>query len=350
MRIVVALLAALIAAGPLAASAAAPAALPTIKLQNANQSLGWIKAYRAHPSPSAVPDLMKQLAALGAFQEPDGAGLYVGFMAGVIGSNAKTAPKLAAQMAAALPAADQWSIIKAIAYSRLSGWRELLKMTEAKLPTRTTMVEAYLDGKLAGFDRYRIPVTPSPVAKAWAAITFAKPDPTIYLEPSPVMLDTLWGYYFATGSTAPLADIANLTIWSKDINDVAHLTIGSSAKYSLAANASRDQALLADVKKVRGVETQQIQPILDEAIFAAETSETDKLHDDAAAAIAELRAKGPASLRKIAWWGNAGEGAISLGCVVAAATGQEYLGIPCVIGGAVASGVLHYFATPSPNG
>jgi hypothetical protein len=148
----------------------------------------------------------------------------------------------------------------------------------------------------------------------------------------------------------PLRDLADLTIWSTDINDVAHLTIGSSAKYSLAANASRDAVLLASVKQVRTGEDKKVQPILDEAIFAAETSETDKLHDDAAAAIEQLRAKGPASLRKVAWWGNAGEGAISLGCVVAAATGQIELGIPCVIGGAVASGVLHYFATPSPSG
>jgi hypothetical protein len=338
----------LVAAVP--AFSAAPAPLPRLKLTNANQSLGWIKAYREHPSPDEVPDLMKQLAGLGAFQEPDAAGLYVGFMAGVIGANAKTAPKLAAQIAAGLPAADQWSIIKAIAYSRLGGWRDVLRSTEPKLPTRQTMVDAYLTGKLPGFDHYRIPMEPSAAAKAWAAITFAKPDPTIYLEPSPAMLDTLWGYYFATGSTAPLTDIADLTLWSKDQNDVAHLTIGSSAKYSLAANASRDQALLGAVKQVRNGETKQVQPILDEAIFAAETSETDKLHDDAAAAIEALKSKGPQSLRKIAWWGNAGEGAISLGCVVAAATGQEYLGVPCVIGGAVASGVLHYFATPSPNG
>ena len=90
-------------------------------------------------------------------------------------------------------------------------------------------------------------------------------------------------------------------------------------------------------------------PILDEAIFAAEVSETDKLRDDATMAIQELRIKGPENRRKIAWWGQAGEGAISLGCVVAAALGQVELGIPCVVGGAVASATLHYFATPAPQ-
>ena len=39
------------------------------------------------------------------------------------------------------------------------------------------------------------------------------------------------------------------------------------------------------------------------------------------------------------------EGAISLGCVVAAATGQIYLGIPCVVGGAATSAALRYWAS-----
>jgi hypothetical protein len=267
-------------------------------------------------------------------------------MAGVIGSNVKTSEKLAAAMATALPAADQWAAIKAIAYSRLAGWRHLLEVTAPKLPTRKTMVDAYLTGKLAGFDRYRMPKDASAMEQVWRTMTFAKGDDTVYLEPSPALLDTLWGYYFATGSKEAMTDIANLVAWSKDGNDIGRLTIGSAAKYSIAANASRDQAVLAAVRDVRGRVDQQTLPLLDEAIFAAETSETGALRQQAAAAIEELRTKGPASRRNVAWWGQAGEGAISLGCVVAAVLGQVYLGVPCVVGGAVASATVRYLATP----
>ena len=85
-------------------------------------------------------------------------------------------------------------------------------------------------------------------------------------------------------------------------------------------------------------------PHLNEVIFAAETAEIGKLKNDAAAALNELRMKGPAYKRKISWWGRLGEGAISLGCVTAAVTGQVQLGIPCVIGGATYSGVLRYLS------
>jgi hypothetical protein len=214
------------------------------------------------------------------------------------------------------------------------------------MPTRKTMVEAYLTGKLPGFDHYRMPVDASPMEQVWRTMTFAKADDTVYLEPSPSLLDMLWGYYFATGSNAALRDIGELARWSTDSNDAGRLTIGSAAKYSLAANASRDAPLLSGVKDVRKVADKQLAPILDEAIFAAETAETAKLRTEAAKAIEDLRTKGPSSRRQIAWWGTAGEGAISLGCVVAAVTGQVYLGVPCVIGGAVASATLKYLASP----
>jgi hypothetical protein len=323
-----------------------PGPLARIQLQSAQQSLGWIKAYRGHANPTVVPDLVKQLAAFGAFQDPDAAGLYVGFMAGVLGGNPKTAEKLATSMATAVPAADQWAVIKAIAYSRLTDWRGVLQAASPKMPTRGTMVAAYLNGKLPSFERYQIPKDRSTMENVWRAVTFAKDDPMPVLEPSPVLLDTLWGYYFATGSEAAIANITELVRWSTESNDVGRLTIGSAAKYSLAANASRDQPILSSIKTVRARADKQLGPMLDEAIFAAETTETAKLHDDAAKAIEELRTKGPSNSRKVAWWGKTGEGAISLGCVVAAVTGQVELGIPCVIGGAVASAALRYFATP----
>ena len=43
--------------------------------------------------------------------------------------------------------------------------------------------------------------------------------------------------------------------------------------------------------------------------------------------------------------GQIGQGAIGLGCIAAAATGHVELGIPCVVGGALSSGVMNYITT-----
>jgi hypothetical protein len=38
-----------------------------------------------------------------------------------------------------------------------------------------------------------------------------------------------------------------------------------------------------------------------------------------------------------------GQGALALGCIAAAATGQVEFGIPCVVGGAASSAALGYW-------
>jgi hypothetical protein len=75
-------------------------------------------------------------------------------------------------------------------------------------------------------------------------------------------------------------------------------------------------------------------------IDAADTVETAKLRKEAMAAIEELRRKGPAYRRNVSWWGQIGQGALAVGCIAAAATGQVYLGLPCVITGGVSSAAL----------
>ena len=75
-----------------------PAARPakeTGQLPSAEQVIRWIKAYRLKPEPDKLPTVVKVLSQLGAFQEADAAGLYVGFVAGVLGTNPEKAEKLA---------------------------------------------------------------------------------------------------------------------------------------------------------------------------------------------------------------------------------------------------------------
>ena len=50
-------------------------------------------------------------------------------------------------------------------------------------------------------------------------------------------MDTFWGYYYATGAILPLSRIVALLPWSADYDDVERMTLGSTAKYSLATTS-----------------------------------------------------------------------------------------------------------------
>jgi hypothetical protein len=60
------------------------------------------------------------------------------------------------------------------------------------------------------------------------------------------------------------------------------------------------------------------------------------------ASIEQLKTKGPASARNTLWWGQAGQTALALGCIVAGAMGHVEVGVPCIIGGAASSAALKY--------
>jgi hypothetical protein len=67
---------------------------------------------------------------------------------------------------------------------------------------------------------------------------------------------------------------------------------------------------------------------------------------EAFAALEEFKRKGPGWRRKVSWWGQVGEGALALGCLGAAVAGQVEFGLPCVVGGALTSAALKYWAAP----
>src|SRR5262249_5976726 len=165
----------------------------------------------------------------------------------------------------------------------------------------------------------------------------------VVLGSSPELLDTLWGYYFATSAQRPIARIVAMLPMSMDNDSVEKLTIGSMSKYTLASNASRDPALLAMLKHMRERQPKPVATILGEVIDAAETAELARLRKDALASIDELKRKGPGYRRNVSLWGQIGTGALALGCIAAAATGHIELGLPCVVGGAASSAALSYW-------
>lgn len=281
----------------------------------------WINAYRKKPQPNLLPQAVSAMVRLGLFKDPDSSGLYLGFMAGVLGTNAKLAPDLVDKMFP-MPPEDHPAIIKAIAYSGLADWKQLLSRNAERMPARAVLVDRYLTGKMPALDGLALDAGPAP-------------------------LDIMWGYWFATGSYEPIVRIVSILKWSKDQNNVERLTIGSMAKWTLATNASRDMDLLQLLKGATRHEAPDTRTILTEVIEAADTAETGKIRKEALAAIETLKVKGPEASRRFSWWGQAGQTALALGCIVAGALGHVEVGIPCVVGGAV-SGAALKMLSPQP--
>ncbi len=275
----------------------------------------WINGYRAKPEPQKVPALLHALATLGLLADQETSGLYLGFIGGTLAASPAQASAIVGRMFPLSPD-HQGALIKAIAYSGLPGWQDLLRAHAERMPARVVLIDRFVTGRMPALDG-------------------------LALDAGPVPLDVLWGNYFATGAPEPVFRIISVLRWAKDGDDVERLTIGSMVKWTLATNASRDVDVLAIVKSALAFETKDVQAQLADVLLAAETGETAKIRKDALLAIEQLKAKGPAKTRNAQWWGQAGQMALSLGCVAASVSGAgASVGIPCVIGGAASTAAL----------
>jgi hypothetical protein len=318
MRRIVALLLALLCA--VATAQAAPGKKQRVEkpapFASTEEVLRWINGYRVRPDPGQMPDAIKAASRLGAFRDMDNAGIYVGFMAGVLQTNPSRAEELIGKLFP-MPPEDQVAIVRAIAYSDLPNWKELMGKFAERMPARKALIDRFVYGS-------------QPTIKQLA------------LDSGTAPLDTLWGLYFATGSYEPVMRMVSILAWAKDGNNVERLTIGNMTKLSLATNASRDKDLLDMLKVSMKHESKDTKVVLQEVIDAAETFEFGRVRKDAMASIEQLKVKGPANARSFQWWGQAGQTALALGCIVAGVMGHVEVGIPCVLGGAVSGAALKY--------
>ena len=339
---------ALVVFGMLAATGWTPsraAPLRAGELGSREAVLGWLNGYRMKREPAHVPEAVQAMSKLGLLKDSENAGVFVGFMAGIIGTNPGQAEVLIGKMFP-LPPEDQWALVQAIAYSGLPDWKGVLGRVADRMPSRSLMIGKYLKGELATLDQAGFEKTPGAFDKLGGYLGLdGKPkEKKAVLAPSPALLDLLWGYYCATGEFNPaVSRLIALLSWSTDRDDVDKLTLGGMAKYTLAANAARDPKLLAMLKSVAKHYPKDLKAHLDEVIEAAETVDFGRLRKSALASIEELKRKGPGSKRDISFWGQVGEGTLALGCIAAAALGQVEFGIPCVVGGAMTSAGLRFW-------
>lgn len=279
--------------------------------------LAFISSYRDGKPQHRIAEMVRAMSSLGMLREPEECGIYIGFLAGVIGESDDGAVKLITALFP-MPPPDQVILIKAIAYSGRTDWRELMMRFVERMPARKVLIERFLyrDGQ-------RLEGLMTEQTGAFA-------------------VDVNWGLYFATGDAAPAQRIVSALAWTADRNSVEKLTIGSMAKWTLATNATRDKDLRDIMKAEMNTQPAAVRKPLSEVIEAAETFEVKRIKNDALKAIEELKLKGPKSSRDTVWWGQAGQTVLALGCVAASAVGQVEFGIPCVIGGALSSAALKY--------
>jgi hypothetical protein len=310
----------------------------------------WIYNYRAKPDYAHVPAAVRVLFHTQSFKEPENAGIYLGFIAGAIGSNPAKAEQLVDSLFP-VPPEDEWVIVRAVAYSGLADWRNLLRKEAPKMPGRKVMIDSYLAGTLPTLNDIPLEETkPGALEKLRGVFTknpFSKDDKKLKLTQTFAanqdLLDTLWGYYFATGSYPSVLRIIKMLPWAKSRDTVDKLTVGSMARYTLASYAVRDTGLREYLRSELAVQPAAVKGPLAEVVEAADTVQLGAVRKDALAAVDELKTKGSDSRRDLDFWGQIGVGAVALGCVSAAALGQVEIGIPCVIGGSASQGLLSFW-------
>src|SRR5437899_4772647 len=125
-------------------AAVAPEIDPRASLSVVQQ---WIYNYRAKPDHAHISAAVRVLFHAQSFKELENSGIYLGFIAGAIGSNPAKAEQLVTSFFP-VPPEDEWVIARAIAYSGLPDWRNLLRRIAPRMPGRRVMIDSYLAGSL----------------------------------------------------------------------------------------------------------------------------------------------------------------------------------------------------------
>src|ERR1044072_3549062 len=116
MRRGIVVLMALLVPASLAAAPVRPLAERQLDIAPKEVILGWINPYRHHPEPEQAPLAVRGLSRLGILTDTEGAGVYVGFLAGVFAKNPDRIDALIARMFP-LSREHQWGIGAATPFS-----------------------------------------------------------------------------------------------------------------------------------------------------------------------------------------------------------------------------------------
>lgn len=288
------------------------AAKPDPSFKASNDIFTWIDNYSSKPEPERVPAAVHAMRVNGLFKDLDQTGLFVGFIAGVMSENQADAHNLIERLFP-MPPREQIIIIKSIAYSGIPYWKDLLGDVKERMPGRQVVIEQYLSGeKKTLMERS--------------------------LDSGPDVIDALWGMHSATGYHEPVVRVMSALQWSDETDDLDKLTVAHKAQWTLAAAAERDRDLLNLYRLHINHQPKAIATPLKEVADAAEAYNASVLRKDSIEAIREAKRKGPAK-STWSWASQAGQTVLSVGCVIASALGHPEIAAPCIITGAMTTGV-----------
>ncbi len=286
---------------------------PKKKFKSAQHVIVWIYDYQKNPQPEYVPDAIHALADFGVFEDLDQTGLYIGFLAGVLGDNQLLARRLIKRLFPMTPK-NQAVIIMAIAYSGLPEWRLIMTDFTERMPARTVLIDEFLFGS-------HKPLLEAP------------------LDQNPHMIDALWGYYIATGYLQPVERVISTLSWVQATDNTDRFTLAHMAMWTLAKNAERDRPLLRFYRRQLPSASKEIRAPLKKVIAASERFESTKIKKAVITAIATQKRRQPGKTTKWTWSAKAGETLLAVGCVTASALGHPELAAPCIVTGAIYKGV-----------
>lgn len=296
--------------------------------------LHWMYDYRSAPAPLRLPEAVHAMRRHGLLADSKKNGFFVGFIAGVLSRNPKSTPKLVKRMLP-MPAKEQAVIIRAVAYSGLPNWRDVLSHFRKKMPYRAALIDSYLAGD----------------------------EPTLMYVPidhGPEIVYALWGYYYATGHFQPVVRVISALKWAPAESKSGfsfrrlftgpgeptydELIIGATAKWTLAAHAERHRHLLDLYKaEIASRDDEAVVEPLKEIVAASENFRSEDIREEQLVTVDKAKAKKARDELRPSSKVTLSSIAIATGCVVATATGHPEIAVPCVVSGAIFSGVTRYF-------
>ena len=176
---------------------------PNAPLSSTDAILKWINAYRGKPEPDGLPVLVRALSEMQAFKDAETCGAYIGFIAGVLGANPERAECADREDAVdragrSLGAGPRHRLFRACRTGRCCCSSIADRMRDAQRHDRQICRRQIADARSDRLPEQRSPACSTRSKSRSKSATM--PKKPVAIDPSPELIDVLWGYYLATGS------------------------------------------------------------------------------------------------------------------------------------------------------
>ena len=288
------------------------------------------------------------------FKEPENAGIYLGFVAGAIGSNPAKGRSSSITSFFPVPPEDEWVIVRAVAYSGVPDWRNVLRRLAPRMPARKVMIDSYLAGKLPTLTEIPLEeAKPGMMDKLRGAFTrnpFAKEEQEAEHDGDLRQQSGSAGY--AVGilfrdrlPCSRSSASCRCCHGARAATPLDKLTVGSMARYT--PGELRDPrcqlARISCAASWRGSRRPVKAPLARSGRGRRHRADRVRCARMRFAAVDELKVKGSDSRRNLGFWGagrrRRGRARLRIGGGAGAGRRRH----PCVIGGSASQGLLSFW-------